>query len=69
MPTRKSAEHDELLTLEEVGKLLHCSPKTVRRMYNRGSLPGVRLNTGEGSRGPLRFRREDVRAAIAAAAG
>lgn len=68
MPRKTTAAVDELLTLEEVAKLLHCSTKTVRRMYNRGAISGVRLQTGTGP-GALRFRPEDVKAAVTAAAG
>ena len=38
----------EFLTCKEVGKILKCSPATVRNMIVRGDLEGIRLKTGRG---------------------
>jgi len=38
-----------LHTAAEVAELLRCSERTVRRMVQRGDLPGVRTSGGAGS--------------------
>ena len=45
-----------MLTVREVGKLLHIHPNTVRRWSDRGILKAYRITT----RGDRRFRRTDI---------
>ncbi|MEQ9288794.1 MAG: helix-turn-helix domain-containing protein [Cyclobacteriaceae bacterium] len=50
----------ELLSTEEVSRLLGVSIKTVRRLMDSGELKSIRL--GKGKRAPLRFRRVNIEA-------
>jgi len=47
---------DRMLTVDEVAHLLHVHPSTVRRWEKQGQLKSYRL----GSKGVIRFKREDV---------
>jgi excisionase family DNA binding protein len=47
---------DRMLTVNEVAHLLHVHPTTVRRWEKRGELRAYRL----GSKGTIRFKKEDV---------
>jgi excisionase family DNA binding protein len=47
-----------LLTLEEVSRLLHIHPNTLRRWCQEGRIPAVRVSP----RGDRRFRKEDIQA-------
>lgn len=46
----------ELLTIEEVSKLLRVSKITLKRWGKKGKLPAIRIN----SRGDRRYRKEEV---------
>jgi excisionase family DNA binding protein len=53
--TRRAAvPNDEILTLEEVSKLLKVAEKTVYTMAQNKELPAFKV------RGQWRFRREDI---------
>lgn len=52
-----------LLTVNEISKLLACSPATVRNMVNRGDLPSVRFGTAGGV---IRIHRDDLQSFIEA---
>ena len=54
---------DDLLTTQEVARLLRVTPETVRRLGRSGRLPGFVLSDKSG----WRFRRADVDAFIRAA--
>ena len=45
-----------MLTVQEVARLLHIHPNTLRRWSNQGVIKAYRI----GSRGDRRFRQEDV---------
>ena len=47
---------DRMLTVNEVAHLLHVHHSTVRRWEKQGQLKSYRL----GSRGVIRFKREDI---------
>ena len=51
---------DVMMTTDEVATMLKLCNRTIRRMHAAGVLTGSR--TGQGDRGPLRFRRTDVEA-------
>jgi len=51
-----------LIDSREAAALLACSVRTVRRAAADGSLPAIRLR----ERSPLRFRRDDLEAFLAA---
>ena len=51
---------EPLLDVREVARRFKLSPAHVRRLHARGDLPAVRFSPG----GHLRFRREDVEAAL-----
>jgi excisionase family DNA binding protein len=53
-------EPDDLLTTQEVARLLRVHPETVRRLGRDGRLPGFALSDKSG----WRFRRADVDALI-----
>ncbi len=46
----------ELLTIDEVSKLLRVSKITLKRWGKKGKLPAIRIN----SRGDRRYRKEEV---------
>lgn len=46
--------NDEILTVEQVAKLLHLEPSTIYTKADAGELPGA-FRLGEGERPPLRF--------------
>jgi excisionase family DNA binding protein len=46
----------DLLTVNEVARLLRVSPLTIKRWGKRGKLPAIRIN----SRGDRRYRKEQV---------
>lgn len=52
-------QHEELLTLQQVGEVLQVSRRTVERMIERGELTAIRI-------GPrlIRIRRADLNAYI-----
>lgn len=52
---------DEYLTVSETGRLLRMSDASIRRMIQRGELPGYRLGPVE-----IRVRREDIDAYLLA---
>ena len=52
---------DEFLTVSEVGRLLRMSPQSIRRMVQRGDIPGYRLGDVE-----IRIKREDIDAYLLA---
>jgi excisionase family DNA binding protein len=54
---------DSLLTIRDVAAYLSVSPKTVRRLVARGSLPCVRFG------GVLRFQQADLFRFVAARRG
>ena len=45
---------DEILTVEQVAKLLHLEPSTIYTRVETGDIPGA-FRLGEGERPPLRF--------------
>ncbi len=51
-----TGEADGLLHLQDVAKMLHVSPNTLRRWSSEGKLKSVRINR----RGDRRYRSEDV---------
>ena len=61
-------ENNELLTAQEVRRLLKCSLPLIYKMADRGQLPCVRWKCPGGgkekSRALVRFKREDVFAFI-----
>jgi excisionase family DNA binding protein len=46
----------ELLTLEEVSKILRVSKITLKRWGKKGKLPAIRIN----SRGDRRYKKQEV---------
>ena len=46
--------HDEILTVEEVAKILSLQPSTIYEKVERNEIPGA-FRIGEGERTPLRF--------------
>jgi excisionase family DNA binding protein len=56
-----------LMTTHEVAEMLRVHERTIRRLHIDGMLVGIRM--GRGDRSPLRFRREDVEAFLAAQKG
>ena len=49
-----------MLTVQEVARLLHIHPNTLRRWSNRGLIKAYRITP----RGDRRFQREDARSAL-----
>ena len=45
-----------MLTVEEVARLLHVHPNTLRRWSNKGMIRAYRIN----QRGDRRFKREEI---------
>ncbi len=43
-----------VITLYDAAAVLECNPQTVRRMYLRGDLPGIKV--GKSDRSPVKFR-------------
>ena len=54
-----NAPPEQLLTADEVARLLHLKPSTVYDAAARGRLPSVRLWQGK-RRAVVRFRLEDI---------
>jgi excisionase family DNA binding protein len=46
----------EMLTVQEVARLLHVHPNTLRRWNNKGRIRAYRINP----RGDRRFKREEI---------
>ncbi len=51
---------DELITIEEAMKILKVSRITLHRWVKSGKIKALKL--GEGRKGAVRFRREDIEA-------
>ncbi len=56
MASVKLDDLPELLTIEEVSKLLRVSKITLKRWGKKGKLPAIRIN----SRGDRRYKKEEV---------
>jgi len=56
MASVKLDDLPELLTIEEVSRLLRVSKITLKRWGKKGKLPAIRIN----SRGDRRYKKEEV---------
>ena len=56
MTSVKLDDLPELLTIEEVSRLLRVSKITLKRWGKKGKLPAIRIN----SRGDRRYKKEEV---------
>lgn len=54
----KKENPDELISMEEAGKIAYLHPATIRRAILRGDLPGYKL--GSGLRSSLKVYKYDV---------
>ena len=59
--TYMNAELEELLSLQEVAKILKVNAQTLRRWDERGILKAVRVGTRKGV-GDRRYRKSDIEA-------